>query len=165
VSVATIFNYFATKEDLFFDRADEVIAAPSALVWKRKRGESVTRALHRGFRTIIETAAVDFFDRNAAKFVATVDDSPALRARARLVLEQTEAKLAETLASELHARATDPTPRILAAVFVAIERTLLDLTREHLLRRAPSVKSKRELLHACDRAFELVEKGTRREGA
>jgi len=162
VSVATIFNYFATKEDLFFDRADAVIAGPSAIVRGRKRKETVTGALHRGFRAAIETSTVRFFDRNAARFMTTVDESPALRARARLVLEQTEAHLAKTLASELHARRPDPTPRVLAAMIVAIERMLVDLAREHLRRGDGGARARRALLHACDRAFEILNEGASR---
>ena len=77
------------------------------------------------------------------------------------MLEQTETKLAETLASEPGARANDPTPRALAALIVAIERMLLDVAREHLVRGDDGAKAKRSLLHACDRAFEILERGAR----
>src|SRR5690349_18397306 len=50
VSVATVFNYFATKEELFFDRGPEVEEAPSRIVRERHRGESAVAALRRSFR-------------------------------------------------------------------------------------------------------------------
>lgn len=54
----------------------------------------------------------------------------------------------------------DPTPRALAALVVSIERMLLDLAREHLVRGDEGAKAKRSLVRACDRAFELLERGT-----
>src|SRR5215470_16543652 len=39
VSVNTIFNYFSTKEDLFFDRGEEVAEAMTRIVRERAEGE------------------------------------------------------------------------------------------------------------------------------
>ena len=57
VSVNTIFNYFSTKEELFFDRAEEVIDEPCRIVRERRPGESVVDALRRSFREAIKKAA------------------------------------------------------------------------------------------------------------
>src|SRR3954471_21906555 len=54
VSVNTVFNYFATKEELFFDRGPEVTEAPSEVVRARRRGESAVAALRRSFRKIVK---------------------------------------------------------------------------------------------------------------
>src|SRR5690349_5741339 len=55
VSVATLFNYFETKEDLFFDREGAIIEAHRRFVRERKHGESIVEALHRGFLTALDT--------------------------------------------------------------------------------------------------------------
>ena len=54
VSVATIFNYFETKEDLFFDREGEGIEAQRRCILERKTGETITSALHRGYLAAID---------------------------------------------------------------------------------------------------------------
>src|SRR5262245_10030705 len=50
VSANTIFNYFSTKEELFFDRSAEVEDAPSRIVRERRAGESVIDAVARTMR-------------------------------------------------------------------------------------------------------------------
>src|SRR6266567_1533882 len=57
VSVNTVFNYFSTKEDLFFDRAETFINEPSRIVRARRRGESVVDALYRSYRAAITEAS------------------------------------------------------------------------------------------------------------
>src|SRR5262245_50975480 len=53
VSVATIFNYFETKEDLFFDRERDIIAEHCRFVRERKVGETIIVALQRAFHAAI----------------------------------------------------------------------------------------------------------------
>ncbi|WP_326640923.1 TetR/AcrR family transcriptional regulator [Streptosporangium sp. NBC_01755] len=43
VSVNTVFNYFGTKEDLLFDRQEEVEDLPSRVVRERGRQDSALR--------------------------------------------------------------------------------------------------------------------------
>ena len=47
VSVKTVFNYFPTKEDLFFDRADDLLEVLVAAITERPPGETIVGALHR----------------------------------------------------------------------------------------------------------------------
>ena len=46
VSVKTVFNYFPAKEDLFFDRADELLAGLLRTIAERPAGRTITAALH-----------------------------------------------------------------------------------------------------------------------
>ena len=128
VSVATIFNYFETKEELFFDREGEVIEAQRRFILERKAGETITSALHRGFLAAID-AGVPQLMAHGASFLRTIEGSSALRARVRLGFEKAEASLAETIAEETEAVAGDPTPQIVAAMLVAIQRTLMESAR------------------------------------
>jgi AcrR family transcriptional regulator len=165
VSVATIFNYFETKEDLFFDREGDVIAAHSRFIRERKAGESIPSALHRGFRAAIDAALPQLLSRGGGSFLRTVEASPTLRARARFALEKTEASLAETIAEETGAVKGDLTPRAVAAMVVSIERMLMEDARAAVLRGDAVGVAKRKLSRACDRAFELLESGVRGYGA
>jgi AcrR family transcriptional regulator len=163
VSVATIFNYFETKEDLFFDRDGAVIEAQRRSILERKAGETITSVLHRAFLAAIDAGMPQLMARGAS-FLRTIEGSPALRARLRLGFEKAEASLAETIADETEAVAGDPTPQIVAAMLVAIQRTLMERAGAAALRKDAVAPTKRRLREACDRAFVLLEGGLRGYG-
>ncbi|MEI9936637.1 MAG: TetR family transcriptional regulator [Pseudomonadota bacterium] len=163
VSVATIFNYFETKEDLFFDREGAVIEAARRFIVERKAGETITSVLHREFLVAID-AGLPQLMTHGARFLRTIEGSSALRARLRLGFEKTEAALAETIAGETEAVAGDPTPQIAAALLVSIQRTLLESAFAAVLRGDAAASTKRKLRQACDRAFVLLEGGMRGYG-
>ena len=163
VSVATIFNYFETKEELFFDREGESIEAQRRFILERKAGETIASALHRGILAAID-AGLPPLMADGASFLRTIDGSSALRARVRLGFEKAEALLAETIAEETEAVAGDPTPQIVAAMFVAIQRTLVESAGAAALRGDAVASTKRRLRQACDRAFAMLEGGMRGYG-
>ncbi len=163
VSVATIFNYFETKEELFFDREGDVIEALRRFILERKAGETIASALHRGFLDAID-AGLPQLMTHGPSFLRTIDGSSALRARLRLGYEKAEAILAETIAEETDAGGGDPTPQIVAAMLVAIQRTLMESASAAALRGDAVAPTKRKLRQACDRAFALLEGGMRDYG-
>ena len=163
VSVATIFNYFETKEDLFFDRDGEIIAAQRRFILERKAGETITSVLHREFLAAIDTGLPQVM-AHGGSFLRTIEGSSALRARVRLGFEKAEASLAETIAGETGAVAGDPTPQIVAAMLMAIQRTLMESAGAAAMRGDSVASTKRRLGRACDRAFVLLEGGMRGYG-
>ena len=160
VSVATIFNYFETKEDLFFDREGTVIEVLRRVIIERKAGETISSVLHRQALSAID-AGLPQLMAHGASFLRTLEGSSALRARMRLGFEKTEAALAETIAEETAAVAGDPTPQIAAAMLVSIQRMLLESAFGAVLRGDAVAPTKRKLRQACDRAFALLEGGLR----
>jgi AcrR family transcriptional regulator len=163
VSVATIFNYFETKEELFFDREGETIEAQRRFIVERKAGETITSVLHREFLAAID-AGLPQLMTNGGSFLRTIERSSALRARLRLGFEKAEAALTETLAEETEAAAGDPTPQIVAAMLVAVQRRLIESAGAAALRGDAVASTKRRLRQACDRAFVLLEGGIRAYG-
>jgi len=163
VSVATIFNYFETKEDLFFDREGTVIEALRRGITERKAGETISSVLHRQALSAID-AGLPQLMAHGASFLRTIEGSSALRARMRLGFEKTEAALAETIAEQTAAVAGDPTPQIAAAMLVSIQRMLLESAFAAVLRGDAVAPTKRKLRQACDRAFALLEGGLRGYG-
>jgi AcrR family transcriptional regulator len=165
VSLATIFNYFETKEDLFFDREAEIIAATCRVVPERRPGEAIVPAFHRAFHAAIDDVLPGVIERGVARFVATIEASPALRARARLGLERVETQLAAAIAADLHTRPDDVAPRVVAAAVIALERVLLGVLGDHLRRGSTAAVIKRALRRDCDRAFGLLDAGLAGYGA
>ena len=163
VSVATIFNYFETKEELFFDREGQIIEEQRRVIVERKAGETITSVLHREFLAAIDAGVPDLMAHDAS-FLRTIEGSAALRARLRLGFEKGEALLAETIAEETQAAAGDPTPQLVAAMLVAIQRTLMESAGAAALRGDAVASTKRRLRKACDRAFVLLEGGLRGYG-
>ncbi|WP_433794445.1 TetR/AcrR family transcriptional regulator [Actinoplanes sp. CA-252034] len=99
VSVNTVFNYFPTKEDLFFDRQDEVVQRLARAVRGRTDGETAATAVHRAFLQRLDHDDPTLgLQPGAERFWRVVDESPALMARARLLRELTETALADALA-------------------------------------------------------------------
>lgn len=171
VSVATIFNYFETKEDLFYDREGEVIAAHCRFVRERRAGESISETLRRALHAAIDAAFNTDIDPTLprivsgdVRFMRTIEKSPALRARARFALDKIEAALSEAIAEETGAAKGDPTPRAVAAMVLSIERLLMEDARAAVLRGDASAPAKRRLRKTCDRAFELLDGGVRDYG-
>jgi hypothetical protein len=101
---------------------------------------------------------------DGGSFLRTIEASPALRARARLGFEKAEASLAQTIAEETQSVAGDPTPQIVAAMIVAIQRLLLEGARNAALRGDGVASTKRKLRQTCDRAFALLDGGVRAYG-
>ncbi|WP_445148800.1 TetR/AcrR family transcriptional regulator [Baekduia sp. Peel2402] len=127
VSVKTVFNYFPSKEDLFFDRADDVIGALADAVVERPAGETVVGALHRvladrrvpfdpsGWRTLRDPQHYEGFRR----YLETEERSPALRTRRLVIGELWTVRLTQLLGHQLGLPAGDPRAAALATMIIA----------------------------------------------
>lgn len=156
VSVNTVFNYFGTKEELFFDRGAELAGAPSRVVAERKRGESAVAALRRNFRKLVKSARVAQYGQRTAPFLRTIEQSPALQARARLLMQQSEAQLLATLRQEAGAGADEVDARAVAAMVTGVYAMLLRAVHHGVLRGVPDAQLQSELTKLGERAFELL---------
>jgi AcrR family transcriptional regulator len=165
VSVNTIFNYFTTKEELFFDRGEEGVDAPSRLVRERRAGESVIAVLQRNFRQVVKGETGLLHVQNMKPFVAAIEASPALKARARLLLEQSEQRLAQTLIEETGAKPDDPTARAVAAMVTGLWWMLIQEFQLRILRDEPDTKFRAALSRLGERGFELLKSGVGDYGA
>jgi AcrR family transcriptional regulator len=124
VSVKTVFNYFPTKEDLFFDRAGAVRDALLDAVRERPQDTSALEALRivlsdrrvpfdtSGWRSLRDTERYEHF----RSYVAAEHASPALQARRLSIAEQWADSLEAVLADEMSARDA----KVLAAFVVGL---------------------------------------------
>lgn len=159
VSVNTIFNYFATKEELFFDRGDEVADTMSRIVKERRPGESAAAAIERQFRAAVRGKTGMFTASRIKPFLMAIEASPALKARERLLLDQSEASLAQTLIEETGARPGDPTAHAFAAMVTGLEWMLIQEFRRRMLRGEPEKEVRLALLRMGQRGFGLLKGG------
>ncbi|WP_123562201.1 TetR/AcrR family transcriptional regulator [Kitasatospora cineracea] len=148
VSTNTVFNYFPTKEDLFFDRQSEVEQYLAALVDPLPPGaccpaaavrDDLCAALGRGDPALgLGPGAADFF--------RTVEASPALRAREREIGERVETALAAALPPS-------PTAPLLAGALAGLHRATLRELRRRVLAGDPPPTVAADLTAATTAAF------------
>ncbi|MFG7943934.1 MULTISPECIES: TetR/AcrR family transcriptional regulator [Streptomyces] len=121
VSVNTVYNYFPAKEDLFFDREEEMIDRPSVAVREREPGRSAADAVLGQLRQdISEHSLYAGMREGFDEFMRCVREAPPLMSRLMLMQHKTAQRLYETLVEETGAAPDDPVPELVAAELVNI---------------------------------------------
>jgi AcrR family transcriptional regulator len=130
VSVQTVFNHFASKEEIFFaDRADWV-EGPAAAVLHRAPHEAPEVALRRHLVAAIEGYVRAAGNRHHRRMMQVLESSPALRSHERSLHEEAVHRLAVALAvawgSADDAGTTTPRVRceVAASVWLAAVRAI-----------------------------------------
>jgi AcrR family transcriptional regulator len=164
VAVATVFNYFPTKEDLFFFRLDAFGAQLVDAIKTREEGEPVLAAFRRyllGSAGLL--ARVEAGDLQALERLRTVNRviaaSPALLAREQRALARTADALAALLAAETASPPGDLRPQIAANALIGVQRALIDHTRRRVLTTDEDTRLAAEVRGVGQRAFALLEHG------
>lgn len=161
VSEATVFNYFGTKETLFYGDLEAFADAGLAAVRDRAPGVSAVDAYReivaqpRGLLSDPHPAALDRL-ATAARIVA---DSPALQARERELLELTTVRLAELIAAETGAAPGDAEPWTAANALVGVHRGVKDYLHRQVLAGRRDAGLADDVVDQGRRAFELLERG------
>jgi AcrR family transcriptional regulator len=137
VSVNTVYNYFPAKEDLFFDREEEVVERPSHLVRERGLGVSAAEATLAALRRGVEERSPWIgLGEGWGRFMGVVQSSPTLKSRLLGMQYRMSDRLAETLREEVGAEPGDHTPELVAMQLMVIHgvvsRTVSRGTREGL---------------------------------
>jgi AcrR family transcriptional regulator len=159
VSEATVFNYFATKEDLVYERMDAFEHELLAAVRERPEGESVLRAFVRFILDRSDTAATGDGRRRVAELARLTTASPSLMARERQVVAEYTDALTALLAEETGAAPDDIEPRIAAEAMMAFHRSLIDFARRRASSRKSSADFAADIRRAGERALTLLEHG------
>ncbi|MBO2454126.1 TetR family transcriptional regulator [Actinomadura barringtoniae] len=160
VSVNTVFNYFKTKEDLFFDRQEEIVQQAAAAFRDRGPGESAVALFRRRFfEGLDEGAYVTGFHEGSEIWARTVRDSPALVARQREIGQQTEDLLAGMLAEETGADPDDIAPRLVAAMLMTAQYRLVNEVLDRKLAGETLEEMREGIYAAAARVYDLLEQG------
>ncbi len=158
VSLSTVFNYFPTKEDLFYDREQEVVEHLSRVVTSRRPGESFLDAARRDtLHAIAERTWMAGLGENVVRFYRLVDRSPALQARARLITEHSAARLTATLAAELDLPPDHITAITAARLLTAVRTCLLEQARRSALAGENPKTTVGALQRSAREAFALLD--------
>jgi AcrR family transcriptional regulator len=119
VARKTVFNYFLRKEDLIFDREDEVRALVRDAILGRGK-QSPVHAFQTLMRTLLEAGHPIFrITARPIQFWRTVVESPALTTYARELQVTLANDLGEMLSDAVDRPHADPDARLAAAMLVS----------------------------------------------
>jgi AcrR family transcriptional regulator len=162
VSKMTVFNYFARKEDLLFDREDEVKRLLREALAQRSSGQSPIDALRRLVdRLCGEKHPFARIDRQTLGFFRVIAASPSLQAR----LREIEDEAAEWLALELAGPEPDGLTRLVAAMIVLTWRTAYREGLRVFEAGGSAKKANAVFIALIDHGFAAVQSSAGQDGA
>jgi AcrR family transcriptional regulator len=159
VSEVTVFNYFPTKEELFYGGMQFFEERLLDAVRMRAPGESVLEAFRRPVLEGMKRLATE----DAAEVIASagklISASPALEAHEREIVARYTRRLAELLAAQTGAKPGDVEPVGVAAALMGVQRAVVDYARSSILagRRGPKLAA--DVRSQAERGFGRIEKG------
>src|SRR3954453_22704099 len=162
VSEKTVFNYFATKEDLFYAGMEAFEDRLLGAVRDRGPGETVLAAFRRFLlqpQGVFALEAGAEADAQLRTVTRVITQSPALLARERHVLARYTDALAELLAAETGVGADDLEPRAAAHALIGVHRSLIEYVRHRVSAGAGAAEIGPELQEQAGRTLALLEGG------
>jgi len=153
VSEKTVFNYFPTKEDLFYDEIPQREAALREAIQGREPGESILIALRR----LQMAECPRLCSAGFASFARIIEESPALQAKELELMARFVQVLTETIQAELAVDELDA--RIAAGLLVSVHRQLFRRARQQALAGKQGPAAVRRLRTDLDRAYHLLQHG------
>jgi AcrR family transcriptional regulator len=150
----TVFNHFPRKEDMFFDREEEI----RALVFDAVRGrgtavspiEAIRKLAHKLVRQDHEFVMLS---DDKSLFIKTAMESEALKARAREMRDDIARALAMVLAETSHQPSGDPNAHLAAGLIVATCTVAFSEAQKLFDRTRDAGKAKRCFLAVIDRGI------------
>jgi len=151
VSEKTVYNYFPTKEDLFFDEVPARAAALVAAIRGRRVGESIPAALRR-----LQTGECPrLCSPGFVTFARIIEGSRALQVKELEVMAYFAQVLTEAIQAELTVVERDA--RLAAGLLVSVHWQLFRAAREQALAGKHGPAAVRRLRADLDRAHQLIE--------
>jgi AcrR family transcriptional regulator len=159
VSEGTVFNYFPTKEDLFYAGMEAFEAELVDAVGQRPAGESVLAAFRRFVLDRSGTLAAEEVAEVIAGAARLIRASRTLQGREREIVAESTNALAALIAEETGARTEDVEPWAVANALMGVQRALVAHVRAQVLggRRGPKLAADARL--QAERAFARLEAG------
>ena len=138
VAVQTVFNHFATKEELFFDGRTPWVDGPAEAVRSRTSSVAPLTALRAHLVDTVTELVGSHRCPDRRRYVATLEASESLRAHELELVHQSETNLREALreawAQDQSIAPADPASAapVIAAIWMAASRSLVVTQRPRL---------------------------------
>ena len=153
--VYEIFDYFPSREALFFDRIAELSGSPDAAVRAREPGESVVTAFRRWHDTTVAFLSDTRSVARARRFFEIVDSSPSLQSYERALDREYRDAITASL-TESAAKDEADLPALLAAQLTGIHRYVVDLAKSMILAGDEPRVMRKRLAAATTQGFGLL---------
>ncbi len=156
VSRMTVFNHFSRKEDLFFDLDEEGREDLLTALHKRDPATPPVEALRLFAHWAVanQRPYVRFFEANTDKFLATIQASEALKARARAIQDELTETLTVAIAKSVARPLPDPVASLAASLLVATWSVAL-------IEAHRAFQQHHDLAKANTAFLELIDRGTK----
>jgi AcrR family transcriptional regulator len=116
----TVFNHFARKEDMFFDREEQGRETLRQALRERDPRVSMVEALRRlAHRLVAERSPYISFTAEGQSFIATIAGSETLKARARAIRDELAELVAEALCECAARPSADPAAHLAGSLLLA----------------------------------------------
>jgi|ERR1700722_1372306 len=160
VGEQTVYNYFANKEGLVFDEADDFADRFAAMIDERRPGECFVDALRRETHAFLDRLAswpADPYRRGSMPYL--VATSPTVRRGWLNLLESYSRLIADRLTAASEGKLSTVAARMLGWSFVAIFHVIVDAVGE-AMRKATGMKALiARLRPEVDAAIDVLERG------
>jgi AcrR family transcriptional regulator len=168
VAVQTVFNHFATKEELFYDGRTPWVAGAADAVRDRADGVPPLRALREYLVETVGALVGSHASADRRRYIATIEASPALRSYELGLVGQAEHRLTEALTEAWSAPSTggDVVPAdpgtvapLVAGTWLAAARVLLHSQRPLLDESGDAGRGAEQIEALTERMFCRLEQG------
>jgi AcrR family transcriptional regulator len=162
VAEKTVFNYFPTKEDLFYSDMEAFEERLLAAIRERPAGDTVLEAFARFFLAPQGVLALgDDAEATASlqRVTRVISGSPALLARERQVHARYTDALAALLAEETGEEPGAVEPWVAAHALLGVHRALIEYVRRRVMAGAKAPAIAREVQAEGTKAIALLERG------
>jgi AcrR family transcriptional regulator len=159
VSVGTVFNYFPTKEDLFYSGMDDFVVRLLDAVRERPAGEPVLPAFRRVLMEGIPRLASDDTTELIASATRIINSSRSLQARELEIVSRSTDELAALLADEIGRPRGDVEAAAVAAALMGAQRALVAYVHDSVVRGGRGSKLVADARAQTRRAFARLDAG------
>jgi AcrR family transcriptional regulator len=159
VSEGTVFNYFPTKEELFYGGMEAFEARLVDAVRARPSGQSVLESFRRGVLGDIARLASDDVAAMITDAARIVGSSRALQAREREIVAEYTEKLAALIREDTRARPESVEPLAVATALMGVQRALVAYVHSRILAGERGARLTAGVRREGKRAFDRLERG------